>query len=176
MKHRPPKKPPSQATTFIALLLLLFIVFVSVGYFFMIAEPEVDPRRTELREQFERNRQLWASRRPVAFQYHVARRCNCTAEFRRPYRVTEGHGTPLFEYASPLAAGSAGVDAAPPDPLRIADLFALIEAELDSAQALDIGFDPAYGFPTRIDLDRSPAVDDELGIAVYDFQIIEYGR
>lgn len=176
MKHRPPKKGSYQVTTFIAVLLLLFIVFVSVGYFFMIAEPKIDPQRTELRDQFERNRGLWASRRPIAFQYHVSRRCNCADDFQRPYRVTEGRGAPLVDYVSPLETASPGAGTVPPEPLRIAQLFDLIATELDSAHALDVSFDPAFGFPTRIDLDPSPAVDDELGIAVYDFQVIEYRR
>lgn len=176
MKHRPAKKGVPQITTFMAVLLLLFIVFVSVGYFFTIPEPGADPRRAAMRGQLDRSRSLWDARRPAAFRYDVARHCFCTAEYRRPYSVTESAGSPVFAFASPLAPGGDPNDGAPPEPLGIAGLFGLIDDSLSSAAAVDVAFDPGYGFPTRIVLDRTDAADDELRIEVYDFEVIEYGR
>ena len=176
MKHRPARKTGYQLTNFIAVLLLLFIVFVSVGYFFMIGEPGRDPRQTELHGELERNLLLWEARRPAAFSYRVVRHCSCTADYRRPYRVDDGDAGPRFAYASPLDGGPAGVDGAPPEPLRIADLFKIIEEAIDDAESIDVSFDPAFGFPTRVDVERSAAADDELGVEVYDFVVVEYWR
>lgn len=176
MKHRSPRKTGYQLTNFIAVLLLLFIVFVSVGYFFMISQPESNPERAELRHELERNLALWEARRPAAFSYRVARHCFCTADYRRPYRVADGDREARFAYASPLDDGPAGVDGAPPEPLRIADLFSMIDEAIEDAESIDVRFDPAFGFPTRIELDRSQATDDELGIDIYDFEVTEYRR
>lgn len=176
MKHRPARKTGYQLTNFIAVLLLLFIVFVSVGYFFMISTPETHPQRTELRAELDRNLELWEARRPAAFSYRVARQCFCTADYRRPYRVADDESGPQFAYASPLDGGPAGVDGAPPEPLRIADLFRIIGDGIEDAESIDVSFDPAFGFPTRVELDRSPAVDDELRIEVYDFEVTAYRR
>lgn len=176
MKHRPARKTSYQLTNFIAVLLLLFIVFVSVGYFFMVDTSSTDPRRAELRAEFDRNLELWESRRPAAYSYHVARRCACGADHLRPYRVSARGDQARFAYASPLAGGPADVEGTPPEPMRIADLFRVVDDFLDQAESIEVSYDPAFGFPTRLVLDRTAAIDDELRVDVYDFEISEYRR
>lgn len=176
MKHRPARKSSYQLTNFIAVLLLLFIVFVSVGYFFVVDGPTTDPRRAELRAEFSRNLELWESRTPAAYGYNVARRCACGSDHLRPYRVSARDDLARFAYASPLAGGPADVEGSPPEPLQIADLFRIIDDHLEQAESIEVSYDPAFGFPTRLVLDRSAAIDDELRVDVYDFEVSEYRR
>lgn len=176
MKHRPARKASYQLINFIAILLLMFIVFVSVGYFFMIDTSKPDPRHAGLRDELGRNLELWESRRPAAYSYRIARRCDCGPDHLRPYRVTEDGDEPRFEYASPLAGGPDGVDGSPPEPLRIADLFGLVGSSLGRGEAIEVSYDPAFGFPTRLVLDGPAAAGGELTVDVYDFEVSEYRR
>lgn len=175
MRHRPWRKTGYQMTTLIAVALLLLILFVSGGYFFALDQPGIQSGREPLAAAFEQNLDLWKSRRPVAFEYVVERECFCVRDYRRPYLAREQRGLRVAVYASPLAGVDDTPSATPPEPVWVDDLFGLIEDAIRNADAVSVVYDPAFGFPTRVDIDWSQqAADEEQRFLVRDFQVVEY--
>lgn len=175
MQHRPWRKTGYQITTLIAAALLLLILFITAGYFFMLQAPAVKPDREPLRLAYDRNLALWESRRPVAFEYVVARDCFCVPDYRRPYLARESGDRRLAVYASPLAPQNDATATEPPGVVWLDDLFALIGEAIGSADAITVIYDPGFGFPTSVSIDWSYEVaDEEQRFTVRDFQVIEY--
>jgi hypothetical protein len=175
MQHRPWRRTGFQATTLIAVALLLLILFVTAGYFFTLATPGTMPVRDGLQSAFERNAELWDGRRPDAFEYVVERSCFCAPDYRQPYRVRESGSERSARYASPLAPDAREYRGSPPEPVWIEDLFSLVERAIAEADTVEVGYDPAWGFPTSISIDWSQqAADEEQRFSVRDFRVLEY--
>lgn len=175
MQHRPWRKTGYQITTLIAVALLLLILFVTAGYFFALDQPAVEPGREPLTAAFDSNRDLWNSRRPIAFEYVVERECFCDDDYRRPYLAREKDDLRVAVYASPLVDADEPAATMPPEPVWLDDLFGLIEDAIRNAAAVSVTYDPAFGFPTRVDIDWSQqAADEEQRFRVRDFRVIEY--
>jgi hypothetical protein len=175
MQHRPWRKTGYQITTLIAVALLLLILFVSAGYFFALDQPALNPGREPLEAAFARNLDLWNSRRPVAFDYVVERDCVCAADYRRPYLARENRQSRAAAYTSPLADVDDTASTAPPEPVWLDGLFELIADAIRNAAAVTVAYDPAFGFPTRVDVDWSgQTADDDQRFRVRDFRVIEY--
>lgn len=175
MQHRPWRKTGYQITTLIAVALLLLILFVSAGYFFALDQPAVRPDREPLAAEFDRNLDLWNSRRPVAFEYVIERECFCAADYRRPYLARENRELRDAVYSSPLTGADDMGSTTPPEPVWLDELFDLIADAIGNAAAITVAYDPAFGFPTRVDVDWSEqAADEEQRFRIRDFRVIEY--
>lgn len=175
MQHRRGSKDRYQLTTLIAVALLVMIMFVAVGYFFMIVDSERPPERPGMQATLDTNRELWDSRRPVAFRYVVERHCQCDIEYRRPYTGMEQDGYRTAQFSSPLQQDSTANAGAPPEPLWLDDIFDLLVTAIGEARVLNASYDPGFGFPTNVSIDWSSADDDDaLRIIVRDFEVIEY--
>lgn len=175
MQHRPWKKTGYQATTLLAVVLLLLILFVSAGFLLVLEKPAATAGRGALEAEFERHAELWASRRPRAFRYVVERSCFCAPEYRQPYRVHEEGDIRDVSFASPLAPESREYRGRPPDPELIGDLFRLVRRALAEADAVEVSYDPGFGFPSSVTIDWSfELADEEQYFSVRDFEVFEY--
>ena len=171
------RKGVYQGTTHIAVALLLLILFVSVGYFFLIPEAGLSPQQDKILAELNANRELWVTGRPVSFRYVVDRVCLCTDDYTKPYAVTDEDGHRTAQYAAPLHSDPADTAATPPDVMWIEHLFELIDQAALEANTVDVTYDTRYGFPTKVAIDWSgQSLDDEQQFYVRDFDVIEYGR
>ncbi|MDX1498860.1 MAG: DUF6174 domain-containing protein [Woeseiaceae bacterium] len=177
MQHRPWKKTGYQATTLIAVALLLLILFVSAGFLLVLEKPAASAGRGALEAEFERQAEFWAARRPRAFRYVVERSCFCAPDYRQPYVVREEGDVHSVAFASPLAPESREYRGTPPEPELIGNLFDLVRRALAEADAVDVSYDPAFGFPASITIDWSyDLADEEQYFSVRDFEVIEYAN
>jgi hypothetical protein len=78
-----------QSTTLIAGVFLLLILFISVGYFFLIPPPDEPPQVSTLVSELQENQRAWEDSRPLSYRYVVERSCYCSREYVTPYIATE---------------------------------------------------------------------------------------
>ncbi|MFM8424819.1 MAG: DUF6174 domain-containing protein [Chloroflexota bacterium] len=53
-------------------------------------------------------------------------------------------------------------------------LFAELKSEMAEAEELTVAYDPQYGFPSEVWIDRIKlAVDDEMSLQVTNFEVLE---
>lgn len=175
MSHRTYRKSVYQSSTHLAVVLLLLIIFVSVAYFFAISEPQNPPRQTKILDELQVNQKAWESRRPLSFRYIVDRTCSCLAEFVEPYVATEQRGYRTAEYRSYVQTRSGDVLTTPPRPVWIDDLFGLVEQAVSEDDIVKAAYNPRYGYPTLIDINRGhKAGDANDRYEVRDFEVLEY--
>jgi len=148
MKHRCWRKTGFQPTSLIAAVLLLLVVFVSLGYFFFLAEPHVSAEQERLLAELQVRRSEWVEKRPPAFRYEVERDCECPLDYTEPFKVVEY----LDE-----ADNHSWID----------DYFIDLEEAIRSGDAVDIRYDPRYSYPNDFNI-----ADEQ--VFVRDFEVLRY--
>jgi hypothetical protein len=148
MKHRNAKTTNFQTTSLIAAALLLLLVFVSVGYFFFLAQPGMSPQHEAMLAELQLRRSEWQEKRPPAFRYEVERQCDCPLDYIEPFAVVEYLDEP---------ENHAWIDG----------YFESLEAALHSAQNVGIKYDPRFSYPNDFH------IDDEQTF-IRDFDVLEY--
>jgi hypothetical protein len=95
----------------------------------------------------------WSRERPTAYTYRYGMSCFCA--WHGTMTVTVRGGRVVSAQPDP---GTPGLDYAP-EPRTVEGLFALVRS-YRSAQELEVEFDPRWGFPVRIDVNRSQQAFD----------------
>lgn len=148
MKHRGGRRPAFQATALIAGVVLLLFVFVSVGYFFFLAEQGLSTAQQDLMLQLQTRRDEWREKRPPAFRYEIERDCECPLDYIEPFTVVEYRDDP---------DNQAWID----------DYFARLEAAIVAGGDVGIRYDPRFSYPNDFHI-----ADEQTFIR--DFEVLEY--
>ena len=114
----------------------------------------------------------WQEARPVRYVLTEQRLCECPPEQSGPVRI-EATGTSETVSSMVYAGDGQAVAAANTQYFHtVAGLFEIVrEAAAARVFGLEIEFDPALGYPTRIFIDRSDQwLDDEVVYLVTSFQ------
>lgn len=148
MKHRNGKKTNFQATSLIAAALLLLLVFVSVGYFFFLAQPGMSPQHEAMLSNLQLRRGEWEEKRPPAFRYEIERECDCPLDYIEPFAVVE--------YRDEVD-NHAWID----------EYFQTLEAALRLAQDVSIRYDPRFSYPNDFHIDAEQTF-------IRDFEVLQY--
>ncbi len=162
-----------QLTTLIAVVLLLLILFVSVGYFFFLGRPDEHATRLAMQEEWQMAQALWQERRPGAYRYVVDRSCRCPDEIDTAYIATIGPSSRDAEFPIPVESSAGILLTAPPDPIWIDDLFALIQERLWSDGVAEIQYNYLYGYPELVDI--NPGGNSSVDVdrfEIRDFEIL----
>ena len=164
-----------QSTTLVAVALLLMILFVSVGYFFLIPQPGSSQQNTELLAQMTLQREHWEDMRPSSFRYVVRRSCFCDSETVTPYVAKEERGYKTVEYRVELESGPGKFLKSPRDPLWIDNIFVELADALASEHEplVDVTYDETLGYPETVNI-VYPQPDAYILYSIHDFEIIEH--
>jgi hypothetical protein len=154
-----------QLTSHAAAILVVMIIFVSVSYYFFLARPDEQAQASNALDALDAAKARWAENRPAAFRYVVDRRCDCPDEDSRAYTVTERDGNLSAEFAIPVESTAGILITAPPRPVAIRDIFAVIERSVRSGNLLDVRYDHDFGYPEHV------TVADDDRYEVRDFEI-----
>lgn len=159
-----------QAATLFAGVILLLIVFVSVGYFFVLPGDSFTEQRDPQLVELDENRMNWQRVRPDAYEYVVARRCDCPRDYTEAYRVTTLQGQTSFRYEGDYRRELSARPRVPPQPVDIDGLFTIIEEARGDGASVQVFFDADFGFPAyvRITPEKDSAVA-ESGYEVRSF-------
>jgi hypothetical protein len=148
MKHRGSRKAAFQPTSLIAAVLLLLVIFVSVGYFFLLADPRLSAEQENMLALLQTRRDEWQAKRPPAFRYEIERECECPLEYVEPFTVVEYLDDP---------ENQAWID----------DYFADLEAAIQARKDVAVGYDPRFSYPN----------DFRIGgeqVYIRDFEVLQY--
>ena len=175
MSQRGRKKGIYQFTTHVAVVVIVLIMFVSAAYIFYLPVPDASDARGQTLAELEQNRDTWHRRRPLSYRYVVDRNCSCARPVIEPYIATEQQGDRSAVFRMAVESEAGGYLTAPPDPIWIDELFALLEMSLLSDDKVRIAYDPAYGFPTFVEIAGSDSAAD-VGdrYEILDFTVLEY--
>lgn len=156
-----------QITSHIAVILVVLILFLAVGYFFFIGQPGEQARHMEELDELVSSRALWQSRRPVSYQYVVDRVCNCPDEDDRAYLVIVRDGQQSAQFPIPVESSTGILITAPPRPVWIDEIFAVVELALQENADIDARYDRSWGYPRTVII--GPAEQYEIR----DFEVAE---
>ena len=148
MKHRSWRKTGFQATSLIAVVLSMLLVFVSLGYFFFLADPRLSTEQEEAIAELQLRQSEWQEKRPPAFRYEVERECECPLDYTEPFKVVEY-----------LDEGE--------NYSWIDESFVLLRSALLGGLVVDVRYDPRYSYPNDYH------VSDEQTY-VRDFEVLRY--
>ena len=126
---------------------------------------------TEAESDLTRARLKWDRQRPAAYDYTLSHSCFCTVDVTRAVViVVRGNVVENRTYSDNGAAVPAQYNDIFP---TIDGMFAVIFNATDrNAARVDVAYDPAFGFPTRIALDGSVKIaDDESWYTLTNFHI-----
>jgi hypothetical protein len=122
--------------------------------------------------EFAKNRAIWESHAPAAYEFTFRRSCECLPEQTIPVRVTVRDGQ-----IQSVVSQVSGEPVAPEShrTLEIEGLFTRIGAALDSgAHRVVVTYDPVYGYPASVLIDEHPrSVDDEVYFTATDLRIVD---
>lgn len=153
-----------ELTSHIAVVLLLFIVFISVSYFFFFVQPDEGLRQREFTVELESNLALWERSRPSSFRYVVDRGCDCPPEDGMRFVAIEKDGLRTAEFPIPVESIEGDLITIPPNPVWIDDVFRLVERAVQSGSDLEVRYHQRYGFPEFVEVKMN-------GMAVEQFEI-----
>ena len=148
MKHRDARKPGFQPTSLIAGVLLLLVVFVSAGYFFLLAGSGLSPEQQTQLAQLHERRDEWREKRPAAFRYEIERECECPLDYIEPFTVIEYRDEPQNQ---------AWID----------EYFEQIEAGIRDGQNVVVRYDPRFSYPNDFLIAGEQTY-------IRDFEVLEY--
>lgn len=148
MKHRGSRAAAFQPTSLIAAVLLLLVVFVSVGYFFFIAEPRLTAEQESMLALLQTRRDEWKAKRPPAFRYEIERECECPLEYVEPFTVVEYLDDP---------ENQAWID----------DYFERLLAAIQDRDDVAIGYDPRFSYPNDFHVGGEQ-------VYIRDFEVLQY--
>ena len=136
----------------------------------LAAAAACDDGPTTPRDELRDARRRWEAARPAAYAFTFERLCFCPVELTRPTVVTvRGGAVESLRY----------VDGGGPVDPRFASAYPTIDGLFDAiAEALarppasfSATYDPARGYPVRVDIDPiRDAVDEEVGYRVRDWR------
>jgi Family of unknown function (DUF6174) len=116
--------------------------------------------------QLRRAEARWHASEISSYSMVVHRLCFCGQPFVGPARVVVQNGTIVSVTFVPDPTQSVDVSSYP----TVEDLFDTIRDGLDHAGSIDVTYDAARGFPTRIAIDWvKNAIDDEITYMVTEF-------
>lgn len=121
-------------------------------------------------QQLEKNRKLWESQGIDDYSFTLQRSCFCRGDDRRPIHIQVRDGKVVAaKFADTGEPLPPSMDYAKK---TIPDLFnEVAQAIKEKAARLEVSYDPTYGFPTSIFIDRSELIaDEEIGYSVSNFQ------
>jgi len=175
MSRKSWRKSGYQITTHLAVVILLVIMFVSVGYFLVIAQSDLPFEQDGLLAELEANRERWMTQRPAGFRYVVDRTCSCPVEEVKPFVVTEESGERTARFPLPVETSAGVVLTEPSSPIWLEDIFGQIEQAVRDGAVVSVRFDPARGFPmsVSIDFERNDEGAD-IGFEIRDFEVLDY--
>lgn len=128
--------------------MFLLVIFVSVAYFFYLAEPGLSVEREVMLAELRERRAEWEEKRPPAFRYVVQRDCDCAPEYLEPFTVVES-----------LAA---------PDSQALIDgFFNQLEVAIQTAEDVAVRYDPRFRYPNDFRIDGEQTY-------VRDFEVLQY--
>lgn len=175
MQHRPWKKTGFQPTTLIAIVVLVVILFISVGYFFVIPNLDAARKQDQLLAELQTNEERWRANRPVSFQYVVDRDCICTEAYREPYMAIHAGDSVTVRYIALLDTDGPDGSGTPPDPVNVDGLFAAAADIVVGQGDVEVTFDPRFGYPSTLRIDRpGRANGGDVTITIRDFEVIKY--
>lgn len=124
----------------------------------------LSPKESALRTLAE-HQALWASKNVDDYTFTITRQCFCPGTDPIEITVVDGVATGATKAGQPAGANDTlGL------PKTVLELFAIVAAQSDAA-ALTVEWDPAFGFPTSIQVDSiANAIDDEFGYLVTNFR------
>jgi len=162
-----------QLATYLAVALSLLFIFVSAAYILIIAEPDSPQSQDQIVAELASHRTTWTSRRPAAYRYVVQRDCSCPAEYLKSFIVTEQSGSKTARFPIPVESSSGAVLTEPPMPVWLDEVFGIADRAARDGNVLDIGFDPTFGYPTRLEIrrDADPQQKNER-FEIRDFEIL----
>jgi hypothetical protein len=175
MQKRSWRKGVYQSTTLVAVALLLLILFVSVGYFFLIPQTEQSQANTAMLRRMQLNKAKWENNKPLSFRYVVRRSCYCEAEAVTPYVATEERGVKTAVFRIEVESASGEFLSSPPNPVWIADIYAELADAIASAEAplIEVSYDGKLGYPATVNI-RYPMPDAYVRYDIQDFELIEH--
>ena len=115
-------------------------------------------------------RAKWQGMGIDSYRITVREICFCPIELGGPFVVTVVRG----QVTSVVYAGE-GPPIAPHEriPLTVVELFETVDDALREADDVEAEYDPTYGFPASIRIDRiQNAIDDEVYYEATDFQVL----
>ena len=174
MSVRALRKGSFQSTSLIAAVVLLLIMFVSGAYFFIVPTTDVDPRTEKDLALLDENRSLWQQQKPESFTYVVERRCACSQATTEPYVATETKDRRTAVFPE-FVRGKFDDPATTPDsPVWISELFATIEAAIESGELLTARYDYRLGYPVLVRTGLNGDSGAPVEVQVRDFQTNKY--
>ena len=175
MHKRSWRKGVYQSTTHVAVALLLLILFVSVGYFFLIPQPGESQVNTALLKEMTERRAHWESNKRLSFRYVVRRSCFCETEVLTPYIATEERGYRAAKFNVEVESSSGGFLSSPSNPVWIDSIFSeLADAFASKSLPLvEVSYDKQLGYPSSVNI-RYPMPDAYFRYDIQDFEIIEH--
>ena len=121
-------------------------------------------------DELEDAREKWRDQGIDSYRITVRESCFCPIELGGPFVVTVVRG----RITSVVYTGE-GTDVVPHEriPLTVDELFATVQEAEREAAKVEAEYDPTYGFPATIVIDRiRNAVDDEVYYEARDFQVL----
>jgi len=164
-KYRPATS--YQLTSHVAVILVVLVVFLSVGYFFFIGKPDEQARHIDQVDALVSSRGLWQKQQPAAYRYVVDRICNCPAEDGHAYTVTVQNGRRSARFPIPVESSTGILLNAPPRPLSIDDIFAVVETALNGGGGIEVRYDGSWGYPKAVIIGPTEQYE------VRDFEVLE---
>ena len=173
MQQRPDAKGVYPSTTLIAVAVSLLFVFITVAYFYLLAEPDERAEEFANLEELHEQRALWQREQPASFRYVVERSCRCPAEVSEPYVATESRGARSASFRIAVESSDGSMLDKPPEPVWIIDVFRALERSLQSGGTAEVSYDPTWGYPdsARIGGDQPGSTDL---FRIVDFEVLEY--
>ncbi|WP_341529713.1 DUF6174 domain-containing protein [Nostoc sp. UHCC 0302] len=123
-------------------------------------------------QQYKKNRRLWNQQNILNYDYTYTNGCFCVEEARGPVviQVRNGKTTSVTFKGQPVSN---------PEFFQKYDtvrkLFNVInQAIAHRAYKVDVQYDPTFGYPTQITIDKDAQLaDEEIYIGISDFKVIE---
>lgn len=122
-------------------------------------------------QQLQAAQTLWKQKQPEHYAITLKRSCFCPPEFNKPIEVRVYRG--VIQQATIVPDGKPLPVDRKHDAMTVEDLFKMIQdAIAGKAESVDVKYDPQFGFPTAISIDRSRMIaDEEVYISVSDFKV-----
>ena len=126
--------------------------------------------------EYDQNLVKWQTANVTHYQYDLMIGCFCPFYQDMPLTIEVKDG----EVVSITSADGTLLDASDPsypyylEYATLDLLFAELKSEQAEAEEVVVTYDPQYGFPAQVSIDRIKlAVDDELSLLVSNFKILE---
>lgn len=131
-----------------------------------------DPVYTQRMSQLQQARQQWAAHQITNYRFNIQKLCLCNNRADKPISIEVRNGQAVSGFR---AATDEQIDLALIEQYATVEkLFGVIDWNINQyADEMEIGYDPARGYPTGIsvDLEEGPA-DDETIYMVTAFEIL----